>query len=97
MYERSTGDSTSEIYKSERMETMTADGYIHFVEAGKSKSGLTEIWSVKSNAGATLGFVSWYAPWRRYCFQAVPNTVFDATCLSDIVVFLDKVMRDHAS
>ena len=71
--------------------------YIHFVDAGESKSGLTKIWYVKSDAGATLGTVGWYANWRRYCFYPEDNSIFDANCLTEITQFLRDQTRDHAS
>ena len=70
--------------------------YIHFVDAGTSKSGLTKIWYVKSVAGTALGTISWHAPWRRYCFTPAVNTLFDAECLIDITNFLTLEMDNHA-
>ena len=71
--------------------------YIHFIENGTSKSGLTKIWSVKAIAGTHLGSISWHAPWRRYCFTPATNTIFDQECLTDITTFLFQEMVKRAS
>jgi hypothetical protein len=43
-----------------------------------------------------LGYVKWYAPWRRYCFFIdKPSLVFDAKCLADIQGFLDHLMFER--
>jgi len=42
-----------------------------------------------------LGYVKWYAPWRRYCFLPYTNLVFDAGCLTDISNFLNEIMAER--
>jgi len=43
-----------------------------------------------------LGYVKWYAPWRRYCFfPELRNLVFDAECLADIQIFICDLMRER--
>jgi hypothetical protein len=71
--------------------------YIHFVYTGNSKSGLTKVWSVKTVAGTSLGTVSWFATWRKYCFQPASNCIFDVSCLAEIANFLLSEMQNHAS
>jgi hypothetical protein len=71
--------------------------YIHFVDAGESKSGLTKIWYVKSDAGVSLGTISWYAPWRKYCFHPNGTTTFDEKCLHEIGHFCYEETVIHAS
>jgi len=41
--------------------------------------------------GYCLGIIKWYAPWRQYCFYPGFETVFNNTCLLDIVEFLNKL------
>lgn len=48
--------------------------------------GVTKRWQVLSS-GTLLGFVSWFAHWRRYTFYPMPQTVFDASCLRDVAQF----------
>ena len=38
--------------------------------------------------GVHLGFVSWYAPWRKYVFRPESDTVFEPVCLGEIAEFL---------
>jgi hypothetical protein len=61
--------------------------YLNFVPGLNSPSGLTKTWNVVS-VTTHLGKVSWYAPWRKYCFTPEGNTVFDAMCLHEIAAFL---------
>jgi hypothetical protein len=43
-----------------------------------------------------LGYVKWYAPWRKYCFFIdVPGLVFDAGCLADIQDFINRLMAER--
>ncbi len=59
--------------------------YVKFESAGKSASGLTEIWEVVSVQGSqSLGVVKWMAPWRKYCFYPACETIYDADCLKEI-------------
>jgi hypothetical protein len=57
----------------------------------------TKQFAVKNkSSNFILGFVKWYAPWRRYCFfvnQA--DLVFDAGCLGDIQNFLIELMLER--
>lgn len=51
--------------------------------------GTTRVWMVQNAAGTrVLGKVAWHSPWRRYTFQPMPQTVFDAECLTTITTFL---------
>ena len=40
-----------------------------------------------STPSAPLGWINWYAPWRRYVFRPWAETLFDAECLEEIAVF----------
>ena len=55
-------------------------------------TGKTYVWDVFCS-NAALGQVRWYAPWRRYCFMPATATVFDASCLSEIVEFIGGQME----
>jgi hypothetical protein len=50
----------------------------------------TDAWQVFSDAGAVIGWVKWWGPWRQYTFQPEPRTVFHAGCLSDLAAFLTR-------
>ena len=57
----------------------------------------TKQFAVKNKtSGFILGYVKWYAPWRKYCFfinQA--DLVFDAGCLTDITDFIGELMIER--
>ena len=58
--------------------------YISFIQGPDSDSGKTRTWFVAA-ATFTLGMVSWYGPWRKYCyFPATHPTVLDHGCLTEI-------------
>lgn len=68
-----------------------AGQFLQFIELPQDMRKETKVWVVKSAQGdRTLGQVRWHAPWRRYTFQPLGNTVFDWECLQHIGVFLVK-------
>lgn len=42
-----------------------------------------------------LGRISWYSKWRQYCFTPMPKTVFNRTCMEDIIFFITNLMKDR--
>ncbi len=40
-----------------------------------------------------LGVIKWYAPWRRYCFWPASHCLFDRSCLSEVIEFIDEQMQ----
>jgi len=58
-------------------------------------TGKTFQWSIMSNNGVILGHVKWFASWRQYCFNPCSMTTFNAGCLRDITLFLDRVNNEH--
>jgi len=52
---------------------------------------------VSRNSGGTLGRISWYSPWRQYCFSPVFETVWNKDCLKDIQDFLQYLMDERKS
>lgn len=77
--------------------------YIHFKQVvGNSKKKKTSTWACRSNrGGGDLGTVSWYSPWRQYCFSPVSGagvvTIFSKGCLHDIESFLQELMEERMS
>lgn len=72
--------------------------YLIFEHKGKSESGKTDRWVVKSklNPEAILGWIEWHAPWRKYWFCPVNGTAYDASCLHEIGDFLRVEMGKRA-
>lgn len=54
----------------------------------------TKVFLVKSG-DVTIGSVSWYSQWRKYCFFPYEKVLFDASCLQEIIDFLDKTNKEH--
>ena len=42
--------------------------------------------------GNTLGIIKWHPAWRKYCFFAEGNTIYDVGCLDDIKNFIQNLM-----
>ena len=36
-----------------------------------------------------IGIISWYRPWKEYVFSSRPECVFNNTCLTDIINFIN--------
>ena len=64
--------------------------YIQFKQVMQNEIEGKTKWICENNtAGFPLGWVLWYAPWRRYTFCPVgAHTVFSGGCLDDISSFL---------
>lgn len=68
--------------------------YIHFIQI--ADTGKTTIWSIGNNR--TLGFlgqVRWNSRWRSYCFFPTSDTVFDKSCLLDVVDFINRLTKEE--
>jgi hypothetical protein len=50
---------------------------------------------INKDTGKVIGTVSWYAPFRQYSYFPADNTVYERTCLRDIVEFIEKLMEEH--
>ncbi len=70
---------------------MKESRYIEFDKIGDT--GKTEIWNILSKSSEfILGRISWYGPWRQYCFFPSPNSVFNNTCMAEIIEFIKELM-----
>jgi len=68
--------------------------YLTFKEATRPGNYKTKFWSVH-NAPVVLGVISWYSPWRRYCFSPASGTTFDAACLRELTEFCENRTEEH--
>lgn len=57
----------------------------------------TKVYEVRNKLSADLlGYVQWYAPWRKYCFHVyVGSLVFYAGCLTEITNFMSELMQQR--
>ena len=71
------------------------DSYLKFeLIEQKLKTGVYLISSIKTDT--ILGRVYWYNSWRRYAFFPEENSVFDSSCLGEIKVFIDSLMKKRS-
>jgi len=56
----------------------------------------TNVYDVVAVQGCVhLGVIKWHSGWRRYCFFAASDTIFDASCLGIIRLFIVDLMEDR--
>jgi hypothetical protein len=66
--------------------------YIRFEKVAEKPK--TSIWvCVHSKKRQRIGKVSWYGPWRQYCFFPGDMIVFNVSCLQDICHFIQQLPR----
>jgi len=53
----------------------------------------TKVWGVFTKQGDMIGTVSWYPPWRQYCFEPESGTVWAASYLRDVEAFIKEQME----
>lgn len=76
--------------------TIETESYIRIIEAGKSKSGKTNIWNVlTADRTKMLGIIAWFGQWRMYTFYPEPKTIFESQCLEEISEFTANATRQH--
>ncbi len=69
------------------------DTFLNFVLTPHVEGHKTSIWNVMNkDMTFQLGRVAWYSQWRRYCFLAEPNTIYDTGCLNEISKFIETEM-----
>ena len=56
----------------------------------KPKTNIYAVVNIKY--GNTLGIIKWHSHWRKYCFFAEGNTIYDVSCLIEIKDFIQDLM-----
>lgn len=68
--------------------------YIQFVE--DTPAAKTNRWEVVTLPGSTvIGRITWYGPWRKYCFFPRGETVYEQVCLREIADFCETETATH--
>jgi len=68
--------------------------HIHFEEDTRMEVEGKITWFCRNNRDRSiLGRITWYAPWRRWVFEAKPGCVFDYNCLRDVAGFLQNELQ----
>lgn len=56
----------------------------------------TLVWQVLTHPGEQqLGFVKWFAGWRKYAFFPDKGTLYEPDCLNDLATFCRMVTTMH--
>jgi hypothetical protein len=69
--------------------------HIEFHMQAPTPGRKTQIWNVLTKDGFVLGQVKWFSRWRKYCFFANGETVFEQTCLGDLAEFIVLMTHQH--
>lgn len=72
------------------MSSVELGKYMVAMQPVNSPSGKTKVWPIHSVSGPQLGTVSFLGRWRCYVFRPMPETVFNAGCMRELVEFCDK-------
>lgn len=48
-------------------------------------------------SGALLGTISWYGPWRQFCFWPQADTIFNVGCMDDIQAKIGELRGERAA
>jgi len=68
--------------------------HIKFVPAPSKPKTL--VWGVVNKYDdGWIGWVSWYAAWRKYSYFPRPETVYEQVCLREIAAFCERKTREH--
>lgn len=68
------------------------DDFLTFKLTGYTRK--TSKWDVlNKTTGEMLGVIYWYSPWRKYCFHAREDILFDTKCLNQISKFIESEMN----
>lgn len=73
---------------------MSTPKWIEFIEVPSPyKTKIFEVLSKRN--GGRLGHVMWFSRWRQYSFYPDNGMVFDRTCLTDIIAFVQELMDER--
>ena len=65
--------------------------FLRFSEAA-NPGKKTKRWAIYSSNDSLLGWIEFYAPWRKYIWSMNGGVIFDVKCTEEVVQFL----KDHA-
>jgi hypothetical protein len=70
--------------------------WIRFDEQVMPASRKTKVFTVfNKQYGTNLGTIAWHTPFRKYSFFPNANMAFEATCMQDILEFMQKLMEER--
>jgi len=71
--------------------TKTKYKHIHFEKQLTLYSHKPWYLCLNNKSKALLGDVVFFEPWRKYVFEPEDDSIFDETCLADIIHFLKQL------
>ncbi len=54
----------------------------------------TPTYTVENKSGEYLGLITFNPAWRKFVFNPASDTIFDAACLSDIIIKLNDATAE---
>lgn len=70
--------------------------YLEIKDCGPIRpGGKTRYYEVMAKNHASLGCIRWWSNWRQYIFIPNIDTIFDASCLIELVSFLDDTNETY--
>lgn len=76
------------------MSTMPKPKWIHFIDYTDHKKKTKTFLIRNKETDFALGWIKWHTGFRKYSFYPEENTVFESTCLQDIIDFI-KYLTDE--
>lgn len=74
------------------MDKIEIGKYMFAIKLIKPVDRKTDIYNIISKrSNSSLGIVKYHPAWRCYCFSPSESTLFNATCLFNMVNFLNKI------
>lgn len=66
--------------------------HLQFIEH-KIPNRVTPIIEINTRMGVhKLGFIKWHGAWRKYCFFPESETIFDVSCMEEIMQKIRELM-----
>lgn len=75
---------------------MPIEKFLRFENKIASPSGKTFQWQVRNGGNILMGYIVWWAPWRKYCYQPASNIVLDTNCMQEIRDFIAVAEKERA-
>lgn len=73
---------------------MSSSKYLDFVKQ-ECPFRKTPVYEVQNKSGERLGGIMFYPAWRKFIFNPTADVIFDAACLSDIIIKLNELMTER--
>lgn len=69
--------------------------WIEIKEIANDGKKTKRFWVKPKDSDDTLGYISWYGRWRKYCFFPNGDTVYEWDCLRDIADFIEQETQEY--